>query len=187
MTQSRTFAGNNKPPTTPTPEVKEPTGPAVTREVLDSALAELPGDQTNPDYVVAAMRQHFGELFTEADEALIRTKVVAGATPAPAGLQPSDLQPNLNEGNISIGAQSSLSAAQVAQLEMLSGTSSRAGQALPAGFYSINKGFVRAEDRKILAKMVGGRYYFDPATLPKAHVAELERLAKTGIVERVGD
>lgn len=51
--------------------------PVVTREELDAALATLPDDYTDPDYVVKAMRSHFGDLFTEADEAKVRELVVA--------------------------------------------------------------------------------------------------------------
>lgn len=50
--------------------------PPVTREALDQSLAGLPGDNTDPEYVVGAMRSHFGELFTAADEAKVRELVV---------------------------------------------------------------------------------------------------------------
>lgn len=49
----------------------------VTRADLDAALAELPDDHTDPDYVVDGMRVHFGDLFTEADEAKVRELVKA--------------------------------------------------------------------------------------------------------------
>lgn len=48
---------------------------APTREQLDAALAQLPGDYTDADYVVNGMRSHYGELFTDADEAKVRELV----------------------------------------------------------------------------------------------------------------
>jgi hypothetical protein len=48
---------------------------APTRNQLDVALAALPGDQTDADYVVRGMRGHFGELFTSDDEAAVRELV----------------------------------------------------------------------------------------------------------------
>jgi hypothetical protein len=50
--------------------------PPVTRESLDAALAALPGENDDPEYVVRAMRNHFGELFTAADETKVREAVV---------------------------------------------------------------------------------------------------------------
>lgn len=47
-----------------------------TREKLDAALAALPGDYTDPDYVVGSMRVHFGTIFTDADEKTARERVV---------------------------------------------------------------------------------------------------------------
>jgi len=49
--------------------------PVTTRGELDQALATLPGENTDPDYVVRAMRSHFKELFTDADEAKVREVV----------------------------------------------------------------------------------------------------------------
>lgn len=46
-----------------------------TREDLAQALAALPGEQTDPDYVVSAMLAHFGELFTADDEKQVRKLV----------------------------------------------------------------------------------------------------------------
>jgi len=57
--------------------------PPVTREELDKAIATLPGEQTDSDYVVNAMRGHFGELFTADDESKIRELV-----PVPTGSDP---------------------------------------------------------------------------------------------------
>lgn len=62
--------------------VKEDHRSAVARAELDKALASLPGDNTDPDYVVGAMRVHFKGLFTDADEAKVRELVKA---PSPIG------------------------------------------------------------------------------------------------------
>lgn len=51
--------------------------PAKTRDGLDKALAGLPGDQIDPEYVVNSLRRHFGDLFTDADEAIVRERVIA--------------------------------------------------------------------------------------------------------------
>ena len=50
---------------------------APTREGLDEALAQLPADYTDPEYVVSHMRRHFGDLFRAEDESRIRELVVA--------------------------------------------------------------------------------------------------------------
>jgi hypothetical protein len=52
---------------------------AKTRENLDKALAALPGEYTDPEFVVSGMREFFGDLFTDADEARVRELVVAKA------------------------------------------------------------------------------------------------------------
>lgn len=49
----------------------------ATRADLDKALDELPGEEKDAEYVVKAMRQHFGDVFTEADEARVRDLVKA--------------------------------------------------------------------------------------------------------------
>lgn len=49
--------------------------PPPSRAELDAALAALPGDNKDPEYVVKAMRAHFGDLFTAADEARVREAV----------------------------------------------------------------------------------------------------------------
>jgi len=49
------------------------------RGELDAVLGALPGEQTDPEYVVGAIRAHFGELFTADDEARVRTLVKAPA------------------------------------------------------------------------------------------------------------
>lgn len=56
-------------------ELVEDDGP--TRTQLDLALAALPGDQTDVEYVVNGMRSHFGDLFTDEDEAAVRELVKA--------------------------------------------------------------------------------------------------------------
>lgn len=47
-----------------------------TRVGLNIALAQLPGSNTDPEYVLRAMRHYFGALFTDADEATVRQAVV---------------------------------------------------------------------------------------------------------------
>ncbi len=60
------------------PVKAKPEKPAdPTRQELDTALAALPGENTDPEYVVRAMRAHFGALFTDADEATVRAAVKA--------------------------------------------------------------------------------------------------------------
>lgn len=58
-------------------------GPAPSRAGLDAALAVLPAEYTDANYVVTQMRGHFGDLFTDADEAKVRELVVAKEPPAP--------------------------------------------------------------------------------------------------------
>lgn len=45
------------------------------REALDAAIAELPGKYKDADYVVKQMRDHFGKLFTDADEKDVRSLI----------------------------------------------------------------------------------------------------------------
>lgn len=52
---------------------------AVARAALDKALASIPGDETDADHLVGAMRAHFKGLFTDADEAKVREVVNANA------------------------------------------------------------------------------------------------------------
>ena len=55
---------------------------AAVRAELDKALAGLPGENDDPDYVVGAMRSHFKGVFTDDDEAKVRELVKApGGTP----------------------------------------------------------------------------------------------------------
>lgn len=44
---------------------------APTREELDQAIAELPGDTTGAGVAISALRAHFGDLFTAEDEAKV--------------------------------------------------------------------------------------------------------------------
>lgn len=60
---------------------------ATARAELDKALAELPGENTDPDYVVGAMRAHFKGMFTDEDEAKVREIVKAPNTGTPDGQQ----------------------------------------------------------------------------------------------------
>ncbi|QHJ00110.1 hypothetical protein GT347_20280 [Xylophilus rhododendri] len=71
----------------------ETDGPAApTRAELDVALAALPGNYTDPEYVVKGMRQHFGELFTGEDEAKVRELVTAPEKKASDGLKVDELK-----------------------------------------------------------------------------------------------
>jgi hypothetical protein len=63
------------------PDDEDEAPPVPTREQLDAALQNDLAGQTDPDYVVRAMRAHFGALFTDADEARVRDAV----KPAGAG------------------------------------------------------------------------------------------------------
>lgn len=46
---------------------------------LTAALAALPGEYTDAEYVVSGMRKHFGEAFTDVHEAFVREVVVERA------------------------------------------------------------------------------------------------------------
>ena len=52
----------------------------VARAELDKALASIPRDETDADYLVGAMRAHFKDVFTGADEAKVRAAVDANAS-----------------------------------------------------------------------------------------------------------
>lgn len=67
------------------------------REALDIALEDLPGEQNDPDYVVGAMRNHFGDLFTRADEERVRELVKAPAKKPSHGLRIDDIKAKLAE------------------------------------------------------------------------------------------
>jgi len=49
----------------------------VARAELDRALASIPQDETDADYLVGAMRAHFKGVFTDDDEAKVRELVKA--------------------------------------------------------------------------------------------------------------
>lgn len=53
---------------------------APTRKELDEAIASLPGEQKDPDYVVTSMRAYFGDLFTAGDELMVREVVIKPQT-----------------------------------------------------------------------------------------------------------
>lgn len=65
--------------------------PPMARKALDEALAQLPGSNTDADYVVQAMGTHFGDLFTSDDEAkvreLVKPQANTGASDDGAGTQ----------------------------------------------------------------------------------------------------
>ncbi|MCO8166838.1 hypothetical protein NJC40_03475 [Pseudomonas sp. 21LCFQ02] len=67
------------------------------REALDIALAALPGDQNDPDYVVSSMRIHFGDLFTQEDEDRVLELVKAPAKKPSHGLRIDDIKAKLAE------------------------------------------------------------------------------------------
>ncbi len=81
-------------------EPEAPSGPP--RAKLDQALATLPGDNTDPDYVVRAMRSHFGDLFTDGDEATVRDLVKAPVKKASDGLTVPEIKDALAAKNIAI-------------------------------------------------------------------------------------
>lgn len=56
-------------------KVIEPRLDVPTRAQLDEALKGLPGQHTDADEVVTDMREFFGELFTAADEKVVRELV----------------------------------------------------------------------------------------------------------------
>lgn len=72
----------------------------VTREALDATLATLPGDQTDPDYVVSSMRGYFGDLFTPDDEARVRDLVKPESKKPSDGLTVEELKAALTEKGI---------------------------------------------------------------------------------------
>lgn len=75
-----------------------------TRDDLIEALASLPGDYTDPEYVITHMRKHFGDLFLDVDEETIRN-TVKPAPPKPSdGLSVDELKAKLAEKGIAIPA-----------------------------------------------------------------------------------
>lgn len=72
------------------------------REALDRALAELPGGNTDPEYVVRAMRSHFGDVFTDDDEVKVRDVVKAKSGKPSDGLKVDDIKAALAEKGVTI-------------------------------------------------------------------------------------
>ncbi|WP_059395532.1 hypothetical protein [Pseudomonas putida] len=70
------------------------------RKALDAALDKLPGDQSDPDYVVGSMRSFYGELFTQEDESRVRELVKAPIKKPSHGLRIDDIKAKLNEKGI---------------------------------------------------------------------------------------
>jgi len=93
----------------------EPAGP--TRAELDSALASLPGTYTDPDYVVRSMRSHFGDLFTDADEATVRDLVKPAPKKPSEGLKVEDLKAALVAKGVTIPENVTLKADLAALLD----------------------------------------------------------------------
>lgn len=78
----------------------EAKGEARSREELDAALDALPGDQTDPGYVVSSMRNYFGDLFTQEDEERARALVKSQAKKPSHGLRIDDIKVKLAEKGI---------------------------------------------------------------------------------------
>jgi hypothetical protein len=76
--------------------------PVLTRADLDAALATLPGENTDPDYVVRAMRSHFGDLFRAEDEARVRELVKGAASKPSDGLKVDELKAALEAKKIPV-------------------------------------------------------------------------------------
>jgi hypothetical protein len=77
-------------------------GNLPSREELDAALASLPGEYNDPDYVVNGMRAHFGGVFTEADEATVRELVKAPTKKPSEGLTVDEIKAALAAKSIAI-------------------------------------------------------------------------------------
>jgi len=93
----------------------------ATRSELDAALAELPGNYIDPDFVVNGMRQHFGDLFTAEDETKVRNLVKAPASKPSDGLTVEQLKAALAEKKIDIPAGMTLKAELQALLDSAAG------------------------------------------------------------------
>lgn len=76
--------------------------PVLVRANLDAALADLPGENKDPDYVVRAMREFFGALFTDSDEAKVRELVVSPGGKPSDGLTVAQLKEALDGKKIAI-------------------------------------------------------------------------------------
>ena len=80
----------------------EGSGSALTRNSLDRALADLPGGNTDPDYVVGAMRSYFGDLFTADDESRVRDLVKPVVVRLSDGLTVDEIKAALVDKSIAI-------------------------------------------------------------------------------------
>jgi hypothetical protein len=87
------------------------------RGALDAALADLPGTHTDADYVVSAMRRHFGDLFTAADEAKVRDLVKPSPGKPSEGLTVEELKAALAAKNIEVPNGTTLKADLAALLD----------------------------------------------------------------------
>jgi hypothetical protein len=85
-------------------EAKSDDGGASTeiRAALNKALAELPDGNTDPDYVVNAMRNYFGPIFTVEDEAKVRELVTAPEPKPSDGLTVEQLKTALADKGVAI-------------------------------------------------------------------------------------
>lgn len=82
-------------------EHEDPAGGASAgREALDAAINTLPGGNTDPDYVVRAMRSHFGDVFTDDDESRVR-ELVRPRKPSD-GLKVEEIKAALAEKGVAI-------------------------------------------------------------------------------------
>lgn len=72
------------------------------RAELDEALATLPGHESDANYVVSAMRSHFGDLFTADDEAKVRELVKPSAAKPSDGLTVDELKAALAAKSVEI-------------------------------------------------------------------------------------
>ncbi|AJG19064.1 HeH/LEM domain-containing protein [Cupriavidus basilensis] len=76
--------------------------PVATRADLDAALASLPGEYTDAEYVVTQMRAYFGGLFTADDESHVRSLVKSKDKSQSGALNVEQLKAALTEKAIEI-------------------------------------------------------------------------------------
>lgn len=53
------------------------------RAELDAIINDLPGEQTDVDYVVRSLREHYAAEFTDTDEVMVRERFKPAASPNP--------------------------------------------------------------------------------------------------------
>ena len=82
-------------------QVSEESAPR-TRASLDGAIAQLPGDHTDADYVVSGMRSYYGQVFTQDDEVRIRDVVKPAVLKASLGLTVDQLKAALHAKGVAI-------------------------------------------------------------------------------------